>query len=215
MLTEELLALCTRTFKGHFDSLQQLPSDEKGQSIEETKGPSAAEVDCAATDDEREGVSMSVQSTSETDAAGQRWFTTGKPLEQCRRAMAACEDSVLIVCDVSKHLGAKKFGSICNPSALQEYVTRRRTMGLGHANLYEGLTEELPTKLYADIDLQTASKVEGDFERYKKHIDKVRDAFLVDVLGIQPESIRFEASKAHGDAADGGYKWSIHELLRG
>jgi hypothetical protein len=181
MLTGELLAWCTRTFKGH---LQQLPSDVKDESIEETKGPSAAEDDCAATDDEREDVSMFVQSTPETDAAGQRWFTTGKPLEQCRRAMAAGEDRILIVCDVTKHSGAKKFGSIRNPSALQEYVTRRRTMGLGHANLYGGLTEEQPTKLYADIDLQTASKVEGDFERYKKHLDEVRDAFLVDVLGI-------------------------------
>jgi hypothetical protein len=94
-------------------------------------------------------------------------------------------------------------------------ITLRRTMGLGHPNLYEALTEGLPTKLYADIDLWTASKVEGDFERYKRHLDEVRDAFLVDVLGIPNESIRFECSEAHGDAADGGYKWSVHELLRG
>jgi hypothetical protein len=45
-------------------------------------------------------------------------------------------------------------------------------------------------------------------------MDEVRDAFLVDVLGIPPESIRFEASEAHGDASDGGFKWSVHELLR-
>jgi hypothetical protein len=57
--------------------------------------------------------------------------------------------------------------------------------------------------------------VQGDFERYKRHMDEVRDAFLVDVLGIPPKSIRFECSEAHRDAADGAYKWSIHELLRG
>jgi hypothetical protein len=129
--------------------------------------------------------------------------------------MAARGDAILIACDVTKDSGAKKFGSVLDSSALQDYVTRRNTMGLGCANLYEGLTEDLPTKLYADIDLRTASKVEGDFERYKRHLDEVRDAFLVDVLGIPAESIRFEANEAHGDAADGGYKWSIHELLRG
>jgi hypothetical protein len=129
--------------------------------------------------------------------------------------MAARGDAILIACDVTKDSGAKKFGSVLDPSALQDYVTRRNTMGLGRANLYEGLTEDLPTKLYADIDLRTASKVEGDFERYKRHLDEVRDAFPMDVLGILAESIRFEASEAHGDAADGGYKWSIHELLRG
>jgi hypothetical protein len=177
-------------------------------------GGSADEDDCAATDSKREDVSMCVQSRPETDAAGQSWFTTEKPLEQCRRAMAAGEDRILIVCDVSKHSGAKKYGSIRDPSALQDYVTRRKEMSLGHPNLYEGLTEGLPTKLYADIDLRTASMVEGDFERYKRHMDEVRDAFLVDVMGIPPESIRFECSKTHGDAADSAYKWSIFELLR-
>jgi hypothetical protein len=72
---------------------------------------------------------------------------------------------------------------------------RAEEMSLGHPNLYEGLTEGLPTKLYADIVLRTASRVEGDFERYKRHMDEVRDAFLVDVLGIPPESIRFEATE--------------------
>jgi hypothetical protein len=129
--------------------------------------------------------------------------------------MAAGEDRILIVCDVSKHSGAKKYGSIRDPSALRDYITRHQKTGLGHPNLYEGLSEGLPTKLYADIDLRTASRVEGDFERYKRHMDEVRDTFLADVLGIPPESIQFECSEAHGDAADGGYKWSIHELLRG
>jgi hypothetical protein len=129
--------------------------------------------------------------------------------------MEARGDAILIACDVTKDSGAKKFGSVRDPSALQDYLARRKTMGLGHPHLYEGLTEGLPTKVYADIDLRTTSKVEGDFKRYKRHLDEVRDAFLVDVLGIPRESIRFEASEAHGDAADGGYKWSIHELLRG
>jgi hypothetical protein len=177
-------------------------------------GGSADEDDCAATNSKRQDVSMCVQSRPKTDAAGQSWFTTEKPLEQCRRAMAAGEDRILIVCDVSKDSGAKKYGSIRDPSALQDYVTRGKEMSLGHPNLYEGLTEGLPTKLYANIDLRTASRVEGAFERYKRHMDEVRDAFLVDVMGIPPESIRFECSEAHGDAADGGYKWSTHELLR-
>jgi hypothetical protein len=215
MLNEELLAGCTWTFKGRFDVLQQPPSEAKVESIEDTMEGSVNVDDSMATDSKRENVSMCVQSPPETDAAGQSWFTTGKPLEQCRRAMAVGEDRILIVCDVSKHLGAKKYGSICDPSALQDYVTRRKEMSLGHPNLYKGLTEGLPTKVYADIDLRTASRVEGDFERYKRHMDEVRDAFLVDVMGIPPESIRFECSEAHGDAADGAYKWSIHELLRG
>jgi hypothetical protein len=78
------------------------------------------------------------QSGPETDAAGQYWFTLEKPLERCREAMAACGNRILIACDVSKG-GAKKFGSVRDPSALQEYVSRRRTLGLGHAHLYEGV----------------------------------------------------------------------------
>jgi hypothetical protein len=153
------------------------------------------------------------QTRPETDVAGQYWFARGKPLEQCRRVMAARGDGILIACDVTKDSGAKNFGSVRDPSTLQEYLTRRRTMGLGHAHLYEGVIEDLPTKLYADIDLRTATRVEGDFERYKKHLDEVRDAFLVDVVGIPVKGIRFESSEAHGDAAGGGYKWSVHELL--
>jgi hypothetical protein len=107
------------TFNGRFDFLQPT-SDARGESIEETMGPSADEDDCAATGSKREDVSMDVQSPPETDAAGQSWFTTEKPLEQCRRAMAAAEDRILIVSDVSKHSGAKKYGSIRNPSALQD-----------------------------------------------------------------------------------------------
>jgi hypothetical protein len=43
-------------------------------------GGSADDDDCAATDSKREDVSMCVQSRPETDAAGQPWFTTEKPL---------------------------------------------------------------------------------------------------------------------------------------
>jgi hypothetical protein len=165
-----LLAGCTWTFKGRFDFLQQPPSDARDESVDDTMGGSVNGGDSEATNSKREEVSMCVQSRPKIDAARQSWFTTGKPLEQCRRAMAAGEDRILIVCNVSKHLGAKKYGSIRDPSALQDYVARRKEMSLGHPNLYESLTEGLPIKLYADIDLRTASRVEGDFERYKRHI---------------------------------------------
>jgi hypothetical protein len=60
-------------------------SDARGESIEDTMGGSADDDDCAATNSKREDVSMWVQSRPEIDAAGQSWFTTEKPLEQCRR----------------------------------------------------------------------------------------------------------------------------------
>jgi hypothetical protein len=174
-MATELLAGCTRTFKGRFDFLQQLPFDAKGKSVDDTMEGSADGGDSEATNSKREDMFMCVQSRPETDAAGQSWLTTEKPMEQCRWAMAAGKDRILIVCDVSKHLGAKTYGSIRDPSAMQDYITRRQKTGVDDLNLYKGLTEGLPTKLFADIDLRTASRVEGDFERYKRHMDEVRE----------------------------------------